>query len=65
MIVNAKDKSELGYADFDLSIYANLKKATGDRLIINNMEDAFVEIFININSQEEGAIDPQEQEIRD
>mmetsp|Transcript_18347 Transcript_18347/g.13347 ORF Transcript_18347/g.13347 Transcript_18347/m.13347 type:complete len:93 (+) Transcript_18347:133-411(+) len=37
---------ELGRADFDLSIYANMNKAAGDKLPLQGKEGSFIEIFI-------------------
>ncbi|CDW73810.1 UNKNOWN [Stylonychia lemnae] len=49
-----KDKKLLGQTDFDLSIYANQNKPTGDKLVLKDCDqsDAFIEIFIKASAGE-------------
>ena len=49
-----KDKQLLGQTDFDLSIYANKGKSTGDKLYLQGeLEGAYIEIFIKAQEVKE------------
>jgi hypothetical protein len=50
-----KDKSLIGETDFDLSIYANKNKATGDKLFLKNGpgNGAYIEIFIKAKASDQ------------
>ena len=41
-----RDKILLGQTNFDLSIYANKGKAMGDKLFLDEIKDAYIEIYI-------------------
>jgi len=51
-----KDKKLIGKTDFDLSIYANNGKSTGDKLMLQDCEypGAYIEIFIKATAKAEG-----------
>lgn len=53
-----KDKSLIGETDFDLSIYANKNKATGDKLFLKDgltSKGAYIEIFIKAKASEQSS----------
>jgi hypothetical protein len=54
-LLRKKDKKLLGNTDFDLSVYANKGKPTGEKLILSNCEqdDAYIEIFIKATAADQ------------